>query len=201
VLQAHDERRAPSISPTPVAGTNVICGDNRFYYPLAPISTKSTARLRHREQTRRFCQSGTVVSAPYRAASSPGSGSTRWPQALHQTTKRAPAVAVLPSVAGGPADFIAAVLRNAVIANPRIEWVAAPRSDRRKIDTSIPPSSSIVSSAGGFPIRENAGWLVHFCDPGLQSRRRRKHRVGTFVNRNPRSGPCALTYQTKKPPL
>jgi hypothetical protein len=69
-----------------------------------------------------------------------------------------------------------------------------------KIVTSIPPSSSIFSTAGGSPILENAGWLVHFCDPGLQSRRRGKHRVGTFVNRNPISGPCTLTYPTRKRP-
>jgi hypothetical protein len=69
--------------------------------PPRPVSTKSTSRPPQHEHTSRLCQSWTEVPAPYRAASSPGSGSTRWPQALHQTTKRAPAAAVLPNVAGG----------------------------------------------------------------------------------------------------
>jgi hypothetical protein len=40
------------------------------------VATKSTCRLPHLEQTSRSRQSGTGVSAPYRAAISAGSGST-----------------------------------------------------------------------------------------------------------------------------
>jgi hypothetical protein len=40
------------------------------------LITMSTRRRPHREHTRRSCQSGTVVSAPYRSAISAGSGST-----------------------------------------------------------------------------------------------------------------------------
>jgi hypothetical protein len=75
---------------------------------LAPVSTKSISRPPHWPHTSRLCQTPTGVSAPYRAASSPGSGSTRWPHPLHQTTILACAAAVLPSVAGGPATDLKA---------------------------------------------------------------------------------------------
>jgi hypothetical protein len=68
----------------------------------APVSTKSISRPPHCEQTSRLCQSSTGASAPYRRASSAASGSIRCRQSRHQTTIRAPAAAVPPSVAGGP---------------------------------------------------------------------------------------------------
>jgi hypothetical protein len=74
---------------------------------VAPFTTMLTRRLPHWPHTSLAAQSGTVVSAPKHSAISAGSGSTRWPQSRHQTTIRAPAAAVLPSVAGGPwSDFI-----------------------------------------------------------------------------------------------
>jgi hypothetical protein len=47
---------------------------------FVPLTTILTCRLPHLEHTSRAHQSGTVVSAPYRAAISVGSGSTWWPQ-------------------------------------------------------------------------------------------------------------------------
>jgi hypothetical protein len=54
-------------------------------------ATISTWRLPRREQTSRSRQSGTVVSAPYRAAISAGSGSTWWriPGTRRSPTRRA----------------------------------------------------------------------------------------------------------------
>jgi hypothetical protein len=61
----------------------------------------------HREHTSRSRQSGTGVSAPYRATISAGSGSTWWLHALHHTMSRTRAAAALPSVIGGPGgDFM-----------------------------------------------------------------------------------------------
>jgi hypothetical protein len=48
---------------------------------FVPVTTISTVRPPHREQTSRSRQSSTDVSAPYVVAISPGSGSTwRWQQ-------------------------------------------------------------------------------------------------------------------------
>jgi hypothetical protein len=71
------------------------------------ITALTEPRFPHFEQTRPPCHSGIGVSAPYRRARSAGSGSTRCRQSRHQTSIRAYADAVLPSVAGGPGwDFI-----------------------------------------------------------------------------------------------
>ena len=48
----------------------------RSYRRAVPVTTKSTSRPPHLEQTRRSRQSRTEVSAPYRAAISAGSSST-----------------------------------------------------------------------------------------------------------------------------
>jgi hypothetical protein len=63
------------------------------------------------EQTSRLRQSGTGVSAPYRTAISAASGSTWRRHDLHQTTRRTPAAAALPSDIGGPVyDFMSRAL-------------------------------------------------------------------------------------------
>ena len=80
------------------------------YRRSVPVTTMSTLRPPHREQTSRSRHSGTAVSAPYRSAISAASGSTWWPHALHYTISRTRAAAAFPRVIGGPgADFIAAL--------------------------------------------------------------------------------------------
>ena len=67
-----------------------------------PLTTKLTLRPPHCEHTRRLPHVGTGQSAPYRAAISAGSGAALWRQSLHQTMSSRCALAVLPTVAGGP---------------------------------------------------------------------------------------------------
>src|SRR6516165_3015823 len=82
------------------------------YRRSVPVTTKSTSWPPHPQQTSHWRQSRTGVSAPYRATSSAGSGSTWWPHALHHTINRTFAFAALPSVIGGPGgDFISLALR------------------------------------------------------------------------------------------
>jgi hypothetical protein len=73
------------VSPLPDEGAS-----RRFWLHRrsVPVTTISTFRLPHLPQTSRACQSGTVVSAPYRSAISAGSGSASCRQSLHQTIKR-----------------------------------------------------------------------------------------------------------------
>ena len=56
---------------------------HRRYRRSVPVTTISTSRPPHPEQTSRERQSRTGVSAPYRATISAGSGSSWWPHALH----------------------------------------------------------------------------------------------------------------------
>ena len=60
----------------------------------------SISRLPQLEQTSRARHSRTGVSAPYQRACSAGSGSLRWPHALHQMINRMRAAAALPKVIG-----------------------------------------------------------------------------------------------------
>jgi hypothetical protein len=69
---------------------------------LVPLTTISTCRLPHREQTSRSRQSRTLVPSPYRRACSAGSGSTWCWHSLHHTISRTPAAA--PNVGGGPSS-------------------------------------------------------------------------------------------------
>jgi hypothetical protein len=81
--------------------------EQRCYRRAVPVTTMSTCRPPHPEQTSRSRQSRTDVFAPYEAAISAGSGSTWRPLALHQTINRTFAFAALPSVIGGPGgDFM-----------------------------------------------------------------------------------------------
>ena len=72
---------------------------------LVPLTTKLTLRLPHLLQTSRLPHAGTVVWGPYQRACSAGSGSLRWPQALHQTLNVRWAAAAVPKVIGGLEGF------------------------------------------------------------------------------------------------
>jgi hypothetical protein len=76
------------------------------YRRADPVTTISTSRLPHREQTSRSRHSETVVSAPYSCAISAASGST-----CH-TMSLTCAAAALPSVIGGPGAVSPAALRS-----------------------------------------------------------------------------------------
>jgi hypothetical protein len=78
--------RGHPVAPVPVA------------HRLAPLTTKPTYRPWHREYTNRSRQSRTGVSAPCRATSSAGSGSTDARAPRHQTIRRNSAFAALPSL-------------------------------------------------------------------------------------------------------
>ena len=74
--------------------------------PFGPVTTISTFRPPHSEQTGRSRQSRTDVFAPYEAAISARSGSTWWPHVLHHTINRTFAFAALQSAIGAPGgDF------------------------------------------------------------------------------------------------
>jgi hypothetical protein len=57
------------------------------HHRSVPVTTMSVLWLPQREQTRRFDQSGTAISGPYRLAISAGAVSTRWPQSRHHTIR------------------------------------------------------------------------------------------------------------------
>jgi hypothetical protein len=65
-------------------------GACRRYRRPIPVTTRSACRPPQREQTRRPRQSSTGILAAYRVAISAGSGSTRWPHALHVMRSREP---------------------------------------------------------------------------------------------------------------
>jgi len=77
-------------------------GDRTNGFGARRSETKTGYRCAKRERTSRSRQSSARVSAPYRAAISIGSGSTRCQHALHRAISRTRAVAALPGVIGGP---------------------------------------------------------------------------------------------------
>jgi hypothetical protein len=101
------EERTPGRAPRALVGLAVRARSSQSYRRSVPVTTISTCRPPHPEQTSRWRQSRTLVAAPYCRAISAGSGSTWWPHALHQTINRTFAFAALWSVIGGPGgDFM-----------------------------------------------------------------------------------------------
>jgi len=90
----------PRSGPTPLVGQ----GSCRR---SVPVTTMSTCRPPHPEQTSRSRHSGTVVWTPYRSAISAASGSTRWPHALHHAISlRGPPRRCLAVIGGPGGDFM-----------------------------------------------------------------------------------------------
>jgi hypothetical protein len=114
----HDFLEALSASATVFALEGGVCGSTALgrerllgdldrsgavdAIPLGPSHHHIDVAAAASEQTSRLPHSGTAVSARYRWAISAGSGSARWPHALHHTISRTRAAAALPSVMGGP---------------------------------------------------------------------------------------------------
>ena len=67
-----------------------------------PLTTKLTSRLPHFEHTSRLPMPERSSRDRTIRACSGGSGSLRWPQALHHTMNRRCAAAALSRVIGGP---------------------------------------------------------------------------------------------------
>jgi hypothetical protein len=101
-LKSQSLRTRNGLEKTRPRANRSIASFPRPHRRFAPLTTMSTLRLPHCEQTSRRRHSGTGVSGPYQRACSAGSSSPRRPHALHQTTSRRWAAAALSRVMGGP---------------------------------------------------------------------------------------------------
>jgi hypothetical protein len=76
ILSLTDSGRRSAMQRQRINGRRRAACDQGSYCRAVPVTTKSTSRAPHSEQTSLSRQSRTLVSAPYRAPISAGSGST-----------------------------------------------------------------------------------------------------------------------------